>query len=53
METKDLENKIDKLIMIELVKSGATRDQVREVLGTLNNNEFAKINSIINPKQKK
>jgi hypothetical protein len=53
MDTKNLENKIEKMIIIELVKAGASRDQVREVLGTLNNNEFAKINPIFNPKSKK
>ena len=52
MDTKNLENKIEKLIIIELLKVGATRDQVREVLGNLNNNEFAKISGIINSKKK-
>lgn len=51
---KSLEDKLDKLqnssdtlILIELCKLGATRDQVREVLGSLNNNTFAKINKIV------
>lgn len=58
MDTKNLENKIDALnkglellIMIELAKKGANRDQVREALGSLDNNKFTKINSIINSKK--
>jgi hypothetical protein len=51
MDTKNLEDKIEILIVIDLLRSGASRDQVREVLGSLDNNKFAKINSIINPKK--
>jgi len=51
MDTKNLENKIEILIIIDLLKSGANRDQIREVLGSLDNNKFAKLNNIINPKK--
>ncbi len=60
METKSLEDKIDRLqtsidtlALIEFCKLGAKRDQVRDVFGTLDNNLFAKVNKIINPKDKK
>ena len=54
MDTKTMEIKIDALkntietlILIEFSKSGAKRDDVREVLGTLDNNKFSRINKII------
>jgi hypothetical protein len=43
---------IDSLILIELCKSGATRDQVRQLLGGLDNNLFSKISSIFNKNKK-
>lgn len=58
MDTKDLEVKIDQLkisvdtlILIEFCKLRAKRYDVREVFGTLDNNLFAKVNKIINPKE--
>lgn len=60
METKNLEvkidalkNSLDSLILIEFCKRGAKRDDVREVLGSLDNNLFSKINKIINGKSQK
>lgn len=43
---------IDSLILIELCKSGATRDQARQVLGGLDNNMFSKISTIFNKNKK-
>lgn len=58
MDTKNLEAKLDQLktsvdvlILIEFCKLRAKRDDVREVFGTLDNNLFAKVNKIINPKE--
>jgi hypothetical protein len=58
MDTKNLELKIDQLknsidilILIEFCKHGSKRDDVREALGSLDNNLFAKINKIINTKK--
>lgn len=38
-------------ILIEFCKLGAKRDDVREVFGSLDNNLFAKVNKVINPKE--
>ena len=43
---------IDSLILIELCKSGATRDQARQLLGGLDNNMFSKISIIFNKNKK-
>lgn len=40
---EDLKKSIDRLAIIELVKSGATREQIREVMGTVNNVQLSKI----------
>jgi hypothetical protein len=48
----ELKASIDVLILIEFCKRGAKRDDVRDVLGTLDNNLFAKVNRIVNQKQK-
>ncbi len=60
MDTKNLEIKIDELktsvdilILIEFCKLQTKREEVREVLGSLDNNLFAKVNKIINPKNSK
>ena len=60
MDVKKFENKIDLLItsvdiliLIELCKHGAKRDDAREVFGSLDNNLFARVNKIINPKAQK
>lgn len=59
MDTKKLESKIDTLkssvdtlILIELCKLGATRDQARKVLGGISNESFAKVNVLLNGKSK-
>ncbi len=58
MDSKNLETKFDQLktsvdilILIEFCKLRTKRDDVREVFGTLDNNLFAKVNKIINPKE--
>ena len=55
MDTKNLETKIialknsvDMLILIELCRLKAKRSQVRDILGSLDNNAFSKINKIFN-----
>lgn len=55
MDTKKLEYKIDllnstfeKLILIELCKSKISRNRAREILGSLDNNMFSKINKLFN-----
>ena len=60
MDTKNMEVKItalkdsvDKLILIELCKVNVKRDQAREILGSLDNNDFSKINKIFNNRNKK
>lgn len=39
----EVKKSIDRLAIIELVKAGATRSQVREVMGSLNNEAFGRI----------
>jgi len=41
-----IKRSIDALILIELCKSGVSRNQARELLGTLDNNTFSRINTI-------
>ncbi len=55
MDTKNLETKIlalknsvDTLILIELCKLKVKRDEVRAILGSLDNNLFSKINKVFN-----
>jgi len=50
MDTDKLERKIealkrsvDMLVLIEVAKSGATRDQARRALGSLGNDAYSKI----------
>jgi len=43
----ELKSSVDLLALIELCKLGASRGDVREVFGTLDNNLFAKVNTII------
>ncbi|HEX3321956.1 MAG TPA: hypothetical protein VHR84_14715 [Terriglobales bacterium] len=42
---------VDLLTLVELCKLGASRGDVREVFGTLDNNVFAKVNTIVKKKQ--
>lgn len=39
----DVKKSVDRLAIIELIKAGATRSQVREVMGSINNQAFGKI----------
>jgi len=39
----DVKKSVDRLAIIELIKAGATRSQVREVMGSINNQVFGKI----------
>lgn len=48
----ELKKSIDILIMIELCKQGATRDQSRLLLGKLDNNLFSKINLVVASKRR-
>lgn len=57
MDAKELEIKVDQLkaaidvlILIELCKAGAKREDARAILGSLSNNTFAQVNKIVNPK---
>lgn len=60
MDNKDLmikvdalKDSVDTLILIELCKQGATRDQARKVLGGMRNETFSKLNTVFNGKTKK
>jgi hypothetical protein len=55
MATDSLEKKIealkeslDTLVLIEVAKSGATRDQARRALGSLDNNAYSQISALFN-----
>lgn len=39
----DVKKAIDRLTIIELIKAGATRTQVREVMGSINNQAFGRL----------
>jgi hypothetical protein len=59
MDTKNLEARIDNLrhsveilILIEFCRLNAKREQVREIMGSLDNNLFAKVNLIVNSNKK-
>lgn len=43
----DVKKAVDRLAMIELVRAGATRAQVREVMGSISNETFSKINQAL------
>lgn len=47
---EDVKKSIDRLAIIELIKSGATRTQVREVVGQMSNETFAAINKALKRK---
>lgn len=60
MNTDNLEKKldalkksVDTLILIEVAKTGATREQARQAVGSLDNNAFSKISTIFNNKKNK
>lgn len=48
-----LKDSVDKLILIKLCELKVKRSQAREVLGSLDNNAFSKINKIFNNQNKK
>ncbi len=48
----ELKSSVDLLALIELCKLGASRGDVREVFGTLDNNLFAKVNTIISKRKR-
>lgn len=43
----ELKRSINLLVLIELCKSGATRDQIREVMGSVNNTTLAKVRTAL------
>jgi hypothetical protein len=43
----ELKKSIDLLVLIELIKSGATRDQIRDVMGGIGNNTLAKVRAAL------
>ena len=47
----DLRKSIDLLVLIELCKMGANRDQARDILGALDNNTFSKV-SLVSKRRK-
>lgn len=48
----EIKKSIDRLSIIELVKSGATRDQIRDIIGPISNNYLATVRKAIKNKQK-
>lgn len=48
MKLEALRKSIDKLILIELCKNKVKRDQARAILGSFDNEQFARINMAIN-----
>jgi hypothetical protein len=50
-ELSDVLDALRLLIMIELAKDGASRDQVREILGSVDNNLFSKIKPAVGRKR--
>lgn len=44
---EEVKKSIDRLTIIELVKSGAKREQIREVMGSLDNNQLSKIKKAV------
>ena len=43
----DIKKSIDRLTIIELVKVGAKRDQIREVMGAIDNNQLSRIKKAV------
>lgn len=41
-----LKKSIDTLVLIEVAKAGATRDQARSVLGSLSNKDYSKVSAL-------
>lgn len=47
-----LKKSIDTLILIELVKAGATYEQIRKVMGSADNNIVSLVKAAVNNKKK-
>lgn len=47
IELADVKKSIDRLALIELCKSGATRTEIRNVMGKVDNNLLSKINKAL------
>jgi len=50
---ESIKKSVDTLILIEICKIGASREQARKALGTLDNNAYSKINALINSSKRK
>lgn len=48
-----LKKSIDTLVLLELAKAGANKDQARKVLGALDNTEFGKVKSLFSERKSK
>lgn len=46
-EIGDVLDAVRLLVMIELCKAGASREEVRDVLGSMDNNAFARVNQVM------
>lgn len=53
IKLEELKNVMETLVLLELCKLGATRDQARKVLGGMPNETYAKINTLFSGKPKK
>jgi hypothetical protein len=52
-ELSDVHDALRLLAIIELCKIGASRDEVRDVLGSVDNNSFSRVNQIFNKRGRK
>lgn len=43
----DVKKAIDRLAIIELIRAGATRAQIRDVMGSINNQTFSKLHQAV------
>lgn len=46
-ELAEIKKSVDRLALIELCKGGATRDEIRDVMGKVDNNLLSKINKAL------
>lgn len=53
INNNELAKKLELLALIEFAKAGADRNAVRAVMGSLDNNIFSKLKSLLSGKQKK
>lgn len=47
IDLTDVRKSIDRLALIELCKSGATRTEIRDIMGGVDNNLLSKINKAL------